>query len=89
MGNARNLGIEQGNATFLVQHGNNGKGEQDDSHTSNPLGHGTPEQHAMGYLLDIADNARSGSGKTCHRLEEGVSHVIKCVAEQIGQHAKE
>ena len=39
MGDSRDLGVEQRDTALVVEHGQHGQGEQDDSHASNPLHH--------------------------------------------------
>ena len=89
MGDSCHLAVEERHSALVVEHGEHGKGEEDDSHATYPLHHRAPEQDASRQCLDVVNHRGASGGKSRHRLEESVGKPCHCSREQERYHAKD
>ena len=58
--------------TSSHQRGEDGDGEEHDSQSTYPLGHGSPEQYGVGQHLYVVDDGGASGGESRCGLKEGI-----------------
>lgn len=66
-----------------------GEGEEDDSHTSHPVGDAAPEQDGVGQDIDVDESCGACGGESRHSFKEGLCGAVHVSAKEKGEHAQD